>query len=905
MLDVEISLQAVSARAGRLVRAIVRDVTERRRVEEALRESEARYRRLLNSTTDYIYTVHIENGCPVSTVHGLGCVAVTGYSSEDYAADAFLWHRMVHPEDCPSVMARVAKALAGEAMLPFEHRIFHKDGSVRWLRNTIVIRKDAAGRVFAYDGLVSDITAHKRAEEALRKSEEKFATAFQTSPVAMAISTKDGVLVDVNDAFTKVFGYFREEAAGKTSTDLHLWLDINDRTRARNMLVNKGDSLLNIELRMCHKTGGLRHILFSGKNIVIDGRECFLMIFNDITERKLVEEALRIKTIAFDASIAANSVTDTCGIVTEANDSFLRIYGCENKGEVVGRPLADFFNNPDETAAIIRALGGASRWEGDFIAKRKDGTTFIAHCQATVVRDADGRMLGYQSAIVDITERKQAEERLQSAQQQLEDIIEFLPDATFVVDKDKKVIAWNHAVEEMTGIPKEAILGKDTYSLCFYKEQRPILIDIVWETEGAIREKYPSVDCKDNMVYMEAFLPQLSRGKGAYCWATASRLFDVYGNAVGAIESVRDISRRKAAEDAIRRSEERYRLLYENMTDSFWTMDFEGRLTFVNPPLTRLVGYSADELMQMGFQSYLSAESAARAADALERERLAEEAGTQNPARSVILELEHVHKDGRKILCEVRASFLRDHTNKAIGIIGITRDISERKALEKTQRLIQLGKLVADMAHEVNNPLMIISGNAQLSLMPDSKIEETRESLNVILAECDRAKNIIQRLLHFSRPGTGQFRETDINSSIDLVAELLSHQFAITNVRIEKDYDKNLPLVLADDKQLQEVIINLFNNARDAMPGGGAIRVRSFWDKGLVHVDVTDTGAGMSSDIQNKILEPFFTTKEKGTGLGLPVCFGIIKAHNGELLCDSSPGRGTTMSIVLPAVQKG
>jgi signal transduction histidine kinase len=144
----------------------------------------------------------------------------------------------------------------------------------------------------------------------------------------------------------------------------------------------------------------------------------------------------------------------------------------------------------------------------------------------------------------------------------------------------------------------------------------------------------------------------------------------------------------------------------------------------------------------------------------------------------------------------------------------------------------------------------------------------------------------------------------DINVSVDAIVGLVRHQFAIMNVRIEEDYAPGLPLVMADDKQIQEVVVNLLNNAREAMAGRGWVLVRTALDGDFVRIDVQDNGSGMTTETINKIWEPFFTTKDKGTGLGLPVCFGIIKAHKGELLCTSVPGQGTTMSILLPIPRK-
>jgi len=261
---------------------------------------------------------------------------------------------------------------------------------------------------------------------------------------------------------------------------------------------------------------------------------------------------------------------------------------------------------------------------------------------------------------------------------------------------------------------------------------------------------------------------------------------------------------------------------------------------------------------------------------------------------------------------EIMTSMLEDSSQ-----IGekLERNLSELKQaqamLVQSAKLASLGRLVSDMAHEVNNPLMIISGNAQLSLLDNSLGEEIKKNLHIIHEECNRAKSIIQRLLMFSRPSKGEQKPLDINRNIESVVRLLQHQYGLSNVKVYTQFAKDLPPVRADEKQFQEVIMNLLNNARDAMPGGGGgggggvIDVSTSLDGERVKIEIKDSGTGMDEATLVNIFEPFFTTKEKGTGLGLSVCYGIIKAHNGELKITSQLNKGTTATIILPIAQGG
>ncbi len=241
----------------------------------------------------------------------------------------------------------------------------------------------------------------------------------------------------------------------------------------------------------------------------------------------------------------------------------------------------------------------------------------------------------------------------------------------------------------------------------------------------------------------------------------------------------------------------------------------------------------------------------------------------------------------------------------AVAMLSELKDAHEKlkvhqQQLSQSAKLAALGKLVSDMAHEVNNPLMIISASAQICLVDKLSEEKIADNLRIIVNECKKSKDIIQRLLKFSRPSRGQLKEKDINGSIETIVNIIEHQFNLCGVKIKKNYCQNISPILIDEEQLQEVFMNLLNNAKDAMEKGGEIQIRTTYVDSCVRIDFTDTGCGMPEEIIKHIFEPFFTTKEKGNGLGLSICYGIVKAHQGELKFESKKGLGTTASIFLP-----
>ena len=221
--------------------------------------------------------------------------------------------------------------------------------------------------------------------------------------------------------------------------------------------------------------------------------------------------------------------------------------------------------------------------------------------------------------------------------------------------------------------------------------------------------------------------------------------------------------------------------------------------------------------------------------------------------------------------------------------------------MEAAQRLVQLGKLVAFVAHEVNNPLMVISGRAQLSLLEENANPELTANLQLITAECQRAKGIIQRLLKFSRPGNEGRVVVALGSLLEEVMALVEHQFGLENVTLRKHFAAQLLRVSVNPQHVQEVFMNIIMNARDAMLGqGGVIEVYTAAEDGWARVEFRDNGPGIEPATLSRITEPFFTTKAHGTGLGLAICVNILRAYDGNLAVESLPGKGTTVYIRLP-----
>lgn len=283
------------------------EVLHRRHAEEAeaaLRQSEQRYRRLLGAVTNYTYTVWFADGVPTTTEHGWGCLSVTGYSPQEYAADPFLWINMVHPDDRERVLRHVTRVLACEDSPPIEHRIICKDKLVRWVRDTIVYRCDNNGRITEYDGLVEDISERKQAEEALKRSEERFRSLVETTSDWIWSIDRDGFYTYASPKVKDLLGFNPEEVVGKKPYDFMLPDEAKRLAPVTQLIISSNQTLTRQEHISLHKSGQLVAFETSGVPIVDDDGELlgYQGISRDVTERKKTKEALKSRDLQLMAA---------------------------------------------------------------------------------------------------------------------------------------------------------------------------------------------------------------------------------------------------------------------------------------------------------------------------------------------------------------------------------------------------------------------------------------------------------------------------------------------------------------------------------------------------------------------------------------------------------------------------
>lgn len=484
----------------------------------------------------------------------------------------------------------------------------------------------------------------------------------------------------------------------------------------------------------------------------------------------------------------------------------------------------------------------------------------------------------------EISERMAAQDIMLEMMLRFEAIIDNSPMVAIQgFDRDGVVHRWNPASEKLYGYTAKEAIGMHIREL-LKETDAPVLeqnIRRVWDTGK------PLVPCE--------CMIRTRGGEERWVYSTMFPVFDRGGNIIEVYCMDVDITERKTAEKALRESEQVYKGLVENVNDIVFRMSDTGMIEYVNSVVYKLYGYGEGELVGKHMKTTMPI------GDLPEALRMLKIVLSGKPVKEA--QIRQLTKGGEVRLFEINAvPIFRD--NKVVAVQGVMRDITERKKVEQAQRLVELGKLVSDMGHEVNNPLMIISGRAQLVLEQDIKNDKIRRDIEVIVDQCRRAKEVIQRLLMFSKPSGGVFKKEDINKVIQEVVDIVEYQFSLSNIHIEKIFNKTLPLVKIDKKMIQEAFLNFFNNSRDAMPTGGDIRIITGMEKGFVKIEFKDTGCGMSEETLKKVCDPFYTTKESGVGLGLSVVFGTVKAHEGDLRFESEEGKGTSVIVLLPPAEK-
>jgi len=586
--------------------------------------------------------------------------------------------------------------------------------------------------------------------------------------------------------------------------------------------------------------------------------------------------------------------------ITYANRKAMEVFGysaADVRAGLTGQQMLAAEDRARAEGIVKQLRAGEDPGASEFTAVRKDGSSFPMLFHAGLSGSVSDPS-GFRGVVVDITERKRAEEILKESEERFRSIVESSPMGVFLYDlqPDGRLLfaGANPAASGILGVDATRFLGM-TIEEAFppltdteipYRYRRAAAEGLPWHTE--------QVDYDHDGI------------KGAF----EVSVFQTAPNQVAVM--FLDITERKTAEEALRDSEGRFRGVIEQLNDATYIL-FKGRFDLVNPRFTELTGVTAEEAASPDFQFW---DLVAPGSIPVIRKRQEQRArGEEVPG---IYEFDIKHKDGH--LVQVEASVTEIEYRDGTAILGLLRDITAQKNLKEqlllAQRMESIGRLSGGVAHDLNNLLTPILGYGDLLLDEFSPEDDRRESLEEIMEAAVRAKGLVRQLLAFGRQQAMEFKALDLNEMVRGFQSLLRRTVR-EDIDIRFTPSPSDPVIRGDRGQLEQVIMNLVVNAQDAMPDGGSLLIEA----GEVELDedyarthpgvtpghygllaVTDTGMGMDAATREKIFEPFFTTKErgKGTGLGLATAYGIVKQHEGNIWALSAPGEGTTFKVYLP-----
>jgi PAS domain S-box-containing protein len=548
---------------GQGLTVILEDITHQKKAQQELMESEEKFKSMIELSP---FPISIINPEGIYQYLNKKFVDVFGYTLKDIPSGKD-WFRLAFPDPDQRRTAvhqwveDLDKSCVGEAR-PRMFSVYCNDGMYREVIFHPVTLLDGT-QCIVYE----DITEKKRAEQV----QSFLAAIVASSQDAIIGKDLNGTIISWNLGAEHMYGYTAQEMLGESVTTLIPPENLHefDQILAK---IRRGEETKHFETQRIRKDGVVIEVSVS-VSPVRNGNGSIMAastIARDITERKRFEQELRIKEAAIASSTTGIAIAGLDGKISYANDSFLHLYGLSPE-ELIGKPVDQVSLGSgaqgESIGEILPFIRSDGLWEGEFQHTR-EGRLMDFHLSGNLVRDQEGDPLCIITTVTDLTHVRNIEKELSLNKQKLQEVIDFLPDPTFVIDNDKKVIGWNKAMEEMTGVPASEMMGKGdyVYAIPFYGNTRPVLVNLIYQTEEEVKKHYPEAHKVKDSVYSQVFVPQLNQGRGAYVWAKASPLYDQDGKPIGAIETIRDISDWKQAEESLKKVHTRLEARIEEKT---------------------------------------------------------------------------------------------------------------------------------------------------------------------------------------------------------------------------------------------------------------------------------------------------------------------------------------------------
>ena len=886
------------------------DISERKRAEVSLQESEKRFRTMANAMPQLAWIAH-----PDGSIfwYNQRWHDYTGTTPEQMAE--WGWQSLHDPLVLPKVLERWQESVSTGEPFEMEFPLRGADGGFRRFLTRIVPLKDAQGNIVQWFGTNTDVTEIKEAEETLRRYE---LLAGNSRDIIFFFRRDDGRILEANAAAVKAYGFNHEELLQLTLHDLRAVQE--DELAAAQMDEADVQGLL-FETVHRRQDGTTFPVEVSSRGATIGGTRMLLSVIRDITERKRAEKAVN------EAAEQRRLALEAAGLgAWDYNFQTGEVFWDKQCRDTWGLPEGDRIDyasaidliHPEDRAAtdeaVHQALSGANggEYHREFRVVWPDGSQHWISSHGRVYTEKDGdlrRPVRFVGVNREITENKHSEE----SRARLAAIIESSEDAIVAKDLNSIITSWNRGAERLFGYRAEEAVGQ------------PITMLIPPELRDAERQMLQRLLAGDRINHFETV--RLTKdGRRLEVSLTVSPIKDGEGKIIGISKIVRDITELKQKEEELVLSEQRRSLALEAAQAGIWEWNLQTNENIWSSELWSLYGLEPNSCEP----SHEEWRKIVHPDDLLRTEHLLQEAVLQGIAYST--EWRVKMKDGTERWLMSRGRPIKDCRDRVVRYLGIVIDITDRKRAEEEKKVLQtqliqaqkmeaIGTLAGGIAHDFNNILGAVIGYAEMARDASPAGSEITHDLDRVLEAGERAANLVKQILAFSREANIEHIPVEPVHLVKEAIKLLRPALPAT-IAFQQQLDTATRPILADPTQIHQIVMNLCTNAFHAMEQTGGVLQVTLKDCELSPPDLTlppgmpagsfvvlsigDTGTGIAPTIRDKIFEPYFTTKKvgKGTGMGLSIVHGIVTTLGGFITCESVLGEGTVFHVFFPALKR-
>ena len=871
------------------------DITEHKKADDALKQSEEKFRLAMKATNDALWDWDmVTNEVYRNPRHA----TMLGYQPHELTSSQDEWEKRIHPDDKQSILDIIEEHKKNRKTDPFEieYRLKTKEGDYKWVlgRGKIVLF-DNEGTPLRMIGTNIDITERKKIEEELKQ----FKTIADNAGYGVGICELNGNVIYINESMAQIYGYTREDTIGKNIAFFHSEEQMENVNRLNKQLIEKGNYITE-ELWHNKKDAALACSLMNGTLICDDKERPQLMACTaiDITERKKAEEALKESEEHYrmlaDSMNEGLSQVDENGIFVYVNRRCAEMLGYTQE-QMIGNHWMKFYGEDSRPIVaeqlLLRRKGISDPYE--ITNTRKDGRKFHIYLSPQSIFDKNGEFRGSFAILTDITQIREMEEELFKEKNRLQSILEVMDNYLTIRDLDYTIIYQNESVTRL--------LGNKIGQKCYYAYEGIDRICDGCPVELAYK------DGKSHISEREVTTPS---GQTLYLENIANPMRDANGKIFACLEVSTDVTERKKAADALRESEEKYRTLVESAGEAIATIDKNGKFLFMNKTAAKRLSVDPENYTGKTMWDLFPKHIADNQIEDI-RKVIKTEQGMNRFNTTEIM--------GKPRWYNTTIEPLRNAGGKVIAAMVLARDITEikqaqqkldkyRDEMARTEQLASVGTLSAFAAHELTQPLTVIRlliENALKKLKTSYAQETVTEKLKECLTEVTNITSVVNRLRNFARKSSGKISmEINLEEIALQVVNIFNESAQRAGFTILLEGMEKLPHIYSNDKDMEQLFFSLVDNALQAKQNeknrqlviSGAVKDKS------VKLNFCDNCGGIPPENLDRIFEPFFTTKSpgKGTGLGLCIVKDIVSRSGGKINVESKLGKGTTFFITLP-----